>query len=395
MTAVSLSEPVRADSSRSRITRRDATSVVLASIGVYVASRVVSLLAVFGSTWLETPTRITSLLSSWDGYWYLKIAAHGYPATVAAEDSGNRWAFFPGYPAAIRVVERLTPLSYRDSAILISLVCGALAAAAIGLLFLEFFPTGTSVRATALVVFFPSAFVMGMAYTESMFLLFAAVTLLAIRRKWWIAAAITTNLASLTRSTGILLAVALAAEALRAAPLRDRLRIVGAAALSSIGFVGWCIYCDVRTGHLLAFQSAEQAWGGKGFVWFKTPFASFAHLLTRTSTWHSATEVTAGMALVVVAGGFVCLVLMKHKGQNPPPSWWVYSAGATLTAFSAFWPTSILRYTMVVVPFFGAFAATARRVLYEVVLASFALFQGVFAIVVFVSAVNGHAATAP
>lgn len=393
--ATSVSEQQVAGPSISLRSPPDTRSVVLGSLGIYVCSRLVGLFAALGSTWIEPSHRLSSILTSWDGYWYLKIAAHGYPATVASEGAGNRWAFFPGYPAAIRALERITPLSYRDSAILISLVFGALAAVGVGLLVLDIFTKRAALQAVALVAFFPTAFVMSMAYTESLFLALAAFGLLAIQRRWWLAAAILTNLASLTRSIGIVLAAAITIEACKPGPWRDRVRILGAAALSSLAFVAWCFYGDIRTGHLLAFQSAEKAWGGGGFVWFANPFRSLGRLLTGTSSWHVASDVTAGIAVVVVLAGFACLLALQLGGRRLPTSWWVYAVGGTLTAFSPFWTTSTLRYIMVIVPFFGAIAFLLRRLAFGVVLGSFALFQGVLAIVVFVGAFSGHSPTAP
>lgn len=396
LTAAPPSSEFAVETPPSLANRVDTWSVVLGSLGLYVCSRFVGLLAAFASTWIGPTHRLTTTLTSWDGFWYLKIASGGYPGNVASEGAGNRWAFFPGYPVAIRFVERLTPLSYRDSAIVVSLICGALAAVAIGLLMLEVFSRTTALRTVALIVFFPTAFVMSMAYTESLFLTFAAVALIAIQRRWWTLAAVATTLASLTRSVGIVLAAAIAVEAARRhVSWRQRAWILGAAAVSSLGFVAWCLYGRARTGHLLAFQTAEKAWGGGGFAWFQNPFQSVKRLLTTTAAWHIASDVTAGIAVLIVIGGIASLVMLRLRKRSLPWAWLVYTAGGTLTAFSPYWTTSTLRYIMVLLPLFGAFAALARRYVYDAVLASFALFQGVLALVVFVGAFSGHAATAP
>ena len=49
--------------------------------------------------------------TAFDGRWYLKIAQHGYPDRLYQEGQGSRWAFFPGFPAAVRAVSEVTRLS--------------------------------------------------------------------------------------------------------------------------------------------------------------------------------------------------------------------------------------------------------------------------------------------
>ncbi len=372
-----------------------ARPVVLGSLALYLGSRVVGYLAILASTWLEPSLRVKQAYTAWDGGWYLRIAEHWYPSTVASEGYGNRWAFFPGFPFAVRVTKYATHLSYADAAIIVAWVFGALAAVAIGLLVRDVLGNETALKTVALVMFFPAAFVLNMAYAEGLFLAAAATCLLFIYRERWIWAAVLANVACITKETGVVLAIAIAAEAIRPGrTARSRLVILGSAAGSCLAFIGWCLYGLNRTGHLLAFVTAEKAWGGKGFIWFETPFKSAWHLLTTRTAWHMATQVTAGAGLVLVAIGFVFLVML-HLRSGVSPAWWAYSIGATLVAFSPFWPTGILRYTMYALPLFAAFAHLARPRLLDFTVGAFALFQGALAVVVFVSLVNGHAATAP
>jgi 4-amino-4-deoxy-L-arabinose transferase-like glycosyltransferase len=376
--------------------RCSAGGVVGWSLILFLIARAAGHLAVLASTWLEPGLKVSKAYSAWDGYWYLRIAQHGYPPNIASEKGGNEWAFFPGLPAAMRVTNRVTGLSYLHSGILLGWVFGAASAVAVGLMVREVLGRDTALRTVALLVFFPSAFVLGMIYTEGLFIAAAATCLLCIRRRWWISAAILADVACLTRNMGVVLVAAIAVEGLLwCRTTTQRLKMLGVIALASVGFIGWCSYAAARTGHPFAFVDAEKDWGGARFIWFQTPFKSLYHLATSRAAWHSATVVTSGLALLLVAVGFVYLIRLDRVGPRVPISWWVYSVGGALFAFSPFWANAVMRYTMVLIPLLAAFAHLARTRLAEVTIGAFALFQGAFAVVVLVSLVNGHAVTAP
>lgn len=76
------------------------------------------------------------VLATWDGWWYLQVAEHGYsPALVRLDSDGlftvqqNSVAFFPLYPALIRMVSESTGLGLYGSGILVSVVSSFVAAA--------------------------------------------------------------------------------------------------------------------------------------------------------------------------------------------------------------------------------------------------------------------------
>jgi hypothetical protein len=373
-------------------------------LALYLGSRAAGYIAILAATWLEPSLRVKQAYTAWDGGWYLLIAKHWYPGTVAnAKGVGNQWAFFPGFPLVVRVTKYATHLSYADAAILVAWIFGGLAAVAIGMLVRDVLGNGTALKTVAVVMFYPAAFVLNFAYPEGMFLAAAATCLLFIYRERWILAAVLANVACLTKEPGVVLAIAIAAEALRPGrTARSRLLILGSAAASCLAFVGWCLYGLSRTGHLLAFVDAENDWGGRGFVWFETPFKSVWHLLTTRAAWHmtgppwtnGAPTVAAATGLVVAAVGFVFLILL-HRRSGVSPAWWAYSIGATLVAFSPFWPMGVLRYTMCLLPLFAAFAHLARPRLLDFTIGAFALFQGALAVVVLVSLVRGPAAAWP
>jgi len=142
----------------------------------------------------------------WDGLWYLRIARSGYAADGSA-------AFFPLYPGLIRAVAPLTGGDALAAALLISWLSLAGALVVLDRLLSAEFGRSVATTALLLLVSFPTAFYFHAAYTESLFLLLAAGSFLAARRRRWLLAGFLGLLAGLTRSAGLLFAPVLAIEA--------------------------------------------------------------------------------------------------------------------------------------------------------------------------------------
>src|SRR5690606_36685702 len=76
------------------------------------------------------------VLGSWDGWWYQQIAVHGYDpalepvpgATGLITLEGNSAAFFPLYPALMRIVSEVTGLGPYGSGMAVAVVASFVAA---------------------------------------------------------------------------------------------------------------------------------------------------------------------------------------------------------------------------------------------------------------------------
>jgi hypothetical protein len=141
----------------------------------------------------------------WDSVWYLTIARDGYTTSQST-------AFFPLYPLAVAALGALGP------GLLVGGVLVSLAALLVALRLLwrltEFELGAAHPDAADLAVFAlalsPMAFFFSAVYSESMYLALTLGAFLAARQERWMRAGLLGALAAATRSSGLLLIVALA-----------------------------------------------------------------------------------------------------------------------------------------------------------------------------------------
>lgn len=237
------------------------------AIAVYAFLRLagVLILAIFAA---DAGRNLWALLSAYDGYWYLNIAANGYDTAVLTRPDGSlattNLAFAPLYPALIWVLDPILPQGPRAAGLAISGLAGL--AAAWGL-----FAVGSHVRnrrtgimlAAAWAVV-PHGVVQSMLYTETLFTALAAWSLYCVLRRQWLAAGVLCLLAGLTRSASAALIAAVGLAAL-VAVWRDRerrWRALAAAILAPLGLLGFLVWVGWRLGRLDGYFYVQgTAWG--------------------------------------------------------------------------------------------------------------------------------------
>ncbi|HZP47514.1 MAG TPA: mannosyltransferase family protein [Vicinamibacterales bacterium] len=268
--------------------RATAHAVVRTALSVALVTRA-AVLAVGLVAAIHHPARFTvapkvsddalvNLPARWDAFWYLGIARYGYEAAPTREDHQHNIAFFPAYPAAMRVAGDLVVipaylfnapsfLGNGDSRVLwggvfASVLFFALALARLQRLASIDLPPAAADRACVLTAVYPFALFFSAPYSESLALLALVSLVLAWRARdgrgvWW------GILFGLTRSNGWCVAVALAADRLLSRePGRSRVSwwLVASA---PIGAALYSLYVWHLTGHPLQWAAAQHAWGGK------------------------------------------------------------------------------------------------------------------------------------
>ena len=234
----------------------------------YAASRAVVLLAALLQSLFERNPNLVpgsggpliDSLTTWDGWWYLGIERSGYHAAPLVGQYHD-YAFFPLYPALIRLLSIATPAFDGLVAVLLSNVCFLIALWLLYALTREVLDDDRAVRACVLLAIFPFSWVFSMAYGESLFLALSLASLLAAERGHAGRAAVLASLAGLVRLPGVLLGLPLALILWRRVADRRRLAWLLVVPVGALGFVG---FVANLTGALNGYNAAQGAWGRSG-----------------------------------------------------------------------------------------------------------------------------------
>ncbi len=227
---------------------------------IYVASRAVTFatLAVCG---FVTHRSIPREVSRWDGLWFLKAAAHGWPSQLPHHHghvAGNTVAFFPLFPLTIRWMSQLTGLPLLASGMIISEVTGLTAMIGVWMLVRHYADQGGADRATLLVAVFPGTFVLSLVYSEGWAVTFLAFGILALMQRRWLLAGVLGMLATATTPVALAFEVSCLWCAFRAIHSERNWRSLLAPVIAPVGFVGYQLWLWWHTGNPAAWRVTER-----------------------------------------------------------------------------------------------------------------------------------------
>ncbi|GLZ40905.1 hypothetical protein [Actinokineospora sp. NBRC 105648] len=294
---------------------------------VFLGVREIGLL---GLSWMAGRNGVSAseALRSWDGQWFLSIAANGYAGvpTNLVDAFGRRsaetpLAFFPGYPT---VVGWVSDLGFKlvPSALAVTIAFGVVCA--YGLTRLGTLVRGGSWRAglvlVALFAASPMSIVLSMAYSEAMFCAFAVWALVFVLERQWIAAGLCCAAAGLVRPTAAALVLAVGlAVVVAVVKRRDGWRPWVGGAIAPVGLVGYLAWVGARTGEWDGwFTLQERGWdsgfdGGAATVKFSLDVLGNARSVLEVAT--------VGMIVVALV---LLAVAVRQRVQWPIV---VYTAG--------------------------------------------------------------------
>lgn len=292
---------------------------------------------------------LAGIWERWDACWYMKIATYGY------EPGERSVAFFPLFPAAVRLVGTITALPYPVAGMIVS--GGSYVAAVAGLMRLVGASHGERIgRRTALLLsIFPSAFFLLAPFSEALFLATSVWSIVLARQRRWPLAILCAALAGLTRPQGLLLAVPIAWEAVvafREARRADGARVAwtpvglsGLAALAPIAaFVGFGLVARSITGETP--YDAQSLWGGTEF---HPPWAVVA---ASTGWIIERGDALQALNLITLIGAALLLVI---GARRMPVVYSLYAWPPLLLIATRIQPTpltSTTRYVLVIFPIF-------------------------------------------
>ncbi|MEV0330106.1 hypothetical protein AB0H63_27180 [Micromonospora echinospora] len=270
-----------------------AVRYALPALVAYTAVRATGVLVVY--LWARSAgENPKSVLSQFDGVYYLSIARVGYDGYAQVQSD---MAFFPLYPGLVAAADVVSPFGLRATALLVG--CAASLAAAWGMFAIGDRLHGRAVGVLLAVLWgvLPHAVVQSMTYTEGLFTALAAWTLYALLRERWLTAGVLCLLAGLARPTAsALIPVVVLAALVAIVRRRDGWRPWVAGALAPLGWLGYLAWVGRQTGRVDGwFHIQEAGWG-----------SSFDFGVFLVQRGREVLAAASGLQLYVVTG--VCLV---------------------------------------------------------------------------------------
>lgn len=300
---------------------------------------------------------ISSVLTSWDGQWYMEIVRRGYPESIPPnityEQLEARAAFFPLYPWIVRVVDAVLPGGDTLAALFVNFVLGAISVVLVGLLARRVYSVGVAARAMTLYAVFPGSAILSFVYAEALLIVLAAACLIFLVDERWLLAGLAAALATASRPNGVaVVAACVVASALAIRRTRAWSSLV-AVLLAPIGFVFFQWYVDRTAGERGAwFRVQREAWSeGTSFgatavtntIGFLTsPLSSPTDALTALTmvalvamAW-CAWRVRLPWVLVAFCAVIVALMLIPETVTARPR--FLFTAFPFFIAVAAWWP---------------------------------------------------------
>ena len=308
----------------------------------------------------------------WDSLWYERIARHGYGHDLDTPQGQAAAGFFPLYPAVVGLVLNVAPsLSFFWVAAALS---NLFTLAALLLIVWGLMDRADQItRVLAIVMTSAGSFYLSIPYTEGLFLLLVAGTMVAARRGHFEVAGLLAGLSATTRVQGLALAAVPILACWMAASLTPRARwtrLAASATLFALPVVVYFTYLAGVQGSWAAFVTRQELWDNPT----PYPFQALLGLMqfpTRISGW--------------LHGGFwlLYLGLLARSWRRLPLGEALFCLGALLVSTQQESFHGIYRYTMVLVPLTLALAEDRQDV--RIALIAINLVFGAIMILAFVT----------
>jgi len=252
-----------------------------------------------GYWWLE-------FFVKWDSNHYISIAKGWYPDVSGFLTTDHiQYAFFPLYPALIRVFTFVTN-NYLLSGVVISNIAFLISCILLVKIVRFQYNNDVAVRSLKYMIFFPAAFVFSGVYAESLFFMFLLFCFYFALQKKWNRVGICLFLLTLTKSIGIFMTLPLFLiyySQKEYSFKKFRFDIIYLS-FGAVGALLFFYYVYTKTGDFFAYtHSQELGWGAH----LRSPLEGFYWILQDTK--HIAPFINAVFTIVV----FVFLTLFFKK----------------------------------------------------------------------------------
>ncbi len=284
-----------------------------------------------------------------DALWYLRIADGGYRAGDGSA------AFFPLFPLAVRGTSWASGGRPLAAGLLVSNLAFLGAICVLYLLTRTELSESKARKAVLYISIFPTSFFFFAPYGESLFLLLAVTAFWAARRTRWPVAGASGALAAATRSVGVILAPALAVEALHQwREKRGSPWMVAWAAVVPLGLGAYLWYWQRKTGDALAPLRFQSNWQREAV------FAPATLLSATAGAFRDGGFLLLDWLVVAPALAAAAYGVIRFR-----PAFSVFTWLGILVPLSFIWPDrplmSMPRFVLPLFPIFWALAELAER----------------------------------
>ena len=330
-------------------------------------SELIGLVAAYGGRFpvvlQQHPDRAVGIWLQWDANWFTSIVRVGYAANThvpVGPVTYSAAAFPPGYPALMGATSAVVHISPLAAGLLVSGV--ATIALVIGLhrLVLLDEPGGVADRSVFLLLAYPAAFFLVVAYSDSVIAAAAVWAFYAARKGRWIPAGVLTAVATVTKTEAVIIVVPLAVEYMAAHGWDWRSIRGGLVALVGfplLGLAGVGAYFQATLHDPLAFIKAQGAWGHTLAHPWSTFTQDFRNIVDLH--WFQA-DTGVAYTLDVVAYGLLLLTTI-YAIRTLRRSYWIFMVLMLLLLGFSGTLTSTERHLLLVFPMFIALARIAQR----------------------------------
>lgn len=231
---------------------------------VYLSSRVLLLLLAVVDSALQHRS-LSSELTNWDGFWYLKLASNGYPTHVSHLQT--TLGFFPLYPMVMWLVAHVLFCPLAVAGLLVSGLGGLVATVLVQRLCTRWWGEQSGRRAVVLFCLFPGSVVFSMVYSEGLLIPLVAGCVLALEQRRWLLAGILAAVATAVGPDALAIVPACAVSSLlelrkRGLGDRDARKSVVAPLLAPIGIAAVGVFLWIWAGSPFAtFDAQRYGWG--------------------------------------------------------------------------------------------------------------------------------------
>lgn len=316
-----------------------------------------------GSLWAPTDPPYRDFVSMWDGDRYRVIAEQGYPVPLPVDAAGepvqSEWAFFPAYPALVRLVQAVAGLEFRDVAPTVSLLSGFVAAVLVYRLFRRRAGRGEALLGVAVVGAFPSAPVLQYSYSEALCLLALAGSLYLLSTRRYLAALPVVALLGLTRPVAVPFGLVVLAHLVvrwrhrhhDPFPPAEVVKVLLVGAVGAVAALAIPAATAVAAGRPDGYTAVQVAWRVQDRMEYFTPWAWMARYLL--DGWGPV------VLLLLVVGTLA--VLASRPARDLGVEMWTWCASYALYLAAVLDPfTSLPRFLLLLFPLALAVVTAAR-----------------------------------